>query len=92
MDLTKPAALVKALVEIKVVGLNFHLQMYFLGSFTSDTYFTSVKTRASTVVVTIAATIIISKSTSSTKHSVILLESTCKAHVADLASDTPRTL
>ena len=87
------AVLVTALVEfIKLVLDEFnsiHFQMIILGSFISDTYFTSIKTIASISIVTVAATIIISGFTLSTKHFVILLGFTYKVHVVDLVFGTP---
>ena len=89
------ATLAKALVEVILVlqpSLILRFQMIVLGSFTSDTYFTSVKTEASTAVAAIAAAIIISDSTSSTKHFVILHGFTYRVHVVDLVSGTLKTL
>jgi hypothetical protein len=89
------ATLAKALVEVIMelqLSLILRFQMIVLGSFTSDTYFTSVKTEASTAVAIIAAAIVIFDSTSSAKHFVILHGFTYRVHVADLVSGTLKTL
>lgn len=89
------AVLVMALVEfIKLLDEfdSIHFQMIILGSFISDTYFTSIKTIVSISIVTVAATIIISDSTLSAKHFVILLGFAYKVHVVDLVFGTLRTL
>ena len=88
------ATLAKALVEVTVVhqlSLILRFQMIVLGSFTSDTYFTSIKTEASAAVAAITEAIVISDSTSFTKHFVILHGFTYIVHVADLVSGTLKT-
>ena len=89
------AVLVMALVEFVKLVDEFdliHFQIIILGSFISDTYFTSIKTIVSISIVTVAVTIIVSDFTLLAKHSAILLEFAYKAHVVDLVFSTLRTL
>jgi hypothetical protein len=71
---------------------HFQKQMIILGSFISDTYFTSIRTIASISIAIVTATIVIFNVALSSKHFVILLGFVCKFHVIDLVFGTLRTL
>ena len=92
----KVMAMVKFILkmELNCFGLIHHFQkrMIILGSFISDTYFTSIRTIASIFIAIVTATMLISNVALSSEHFVILLGFVCKFHVVDLVFGTLRTL